>query len=52
MVKLGKLDIRAILSDLLLAIDFLMKAKKAAPGRKSSKHTPVVNSGSKKTLPL
>jgi len=26
--------------------------QKVAPGRKASKHTPGVNSGSKKTLPL
>jgi hypothetical protein len=31
---------------------FLPEAKKAAPGRKESKHTLGVNSGSKKTLPL
>jgi hypothetical protein len=31
---------------------FKPRAKKAAPGRKASKHTPGVNSGSKKTLPL
>ncbi len=30
----------------------LYEAKKVAPGRKASKHTPRVNSGSTKTLPL
>jgi hypothetical protein len=40
-------------SDKLLVFGiFWPEAKKAVPGRKASKHTPGVNSGSKKTLPL
>jgi len=49
---LGLLALRTYPDRLLVFGCFLPEAKKVTPGRKASKHTLGVNSGSKKTLPL
>jgi len=47
---LGLLAIRNY-PDRLLVFGFLLPEAKKAPGRKASKHTPGLNSGSKKNTP-